>query len=423
VGAAEWFDRVFGARDPEPAETAVTGFGVEQRAVTELPWNYGGTNTYTAPPTQDAALQLEPVFSAWRLLANGVASLPLHTYRKTGTTRKRIDTPKLFDEPSAVGTLYDWLFRAVVSLCSSGNAVGLVTGRDALEYPTGVEWLDPRTVRVEGYAQPDWFVNGQPVPRENVVHIPWFPMPGQVWGLSPLGAYAFTISAGTAKRGYITDWFDSGGVPSGTFRNTEKKIDAEQAGEIKRRLVNAIATHAPIVFGHDWEYNPLSIAPHEAQFIDSMRLDATQIASIYGVSPEDIGGHTGASLTYSTVELNQIKFNTVTLRPWVTKLEQAFYPLLPRPQYVKFNMDATVRADIATRYATYAIAKQHGLLTTNEIRQLEDRDPVPGGDEITLDPDTVTAAPGSGGPSADQPPAPAAGQPARLRPVADAGSG
>lgn len=362
----------------------------EQRTITGLPWSTGVTVddvTYRRPVTFDRAASFHAVFGAWRYLGDQIATLPLHAYRDLGDRRQRLGSlPQLFQQPAAQGTLIDWLYRLVTSMAGRGNGVGLVTLRDGFGFPVGVEWLNPDEVRVDDQppggspARPTWYWRGRRVPTEDIVHIPWFPVAGRVWGLSPMGAYAATVAAALGAQEYARDWFAGGGVPPGTFKNeTLELVSKQEADEVKARLVTAIRTHQPIVYGKDWTYTPIEIHPHEAKFVESQQLGATQIASIYGVPPEKIGGQAGGALTYNTVELNQLAAQTDAVRPWVSKLEAAFFKLLPNRQYVKFNMDAPLRTDLKTRMEIAVLARHIGYRSIDELRELDDLDPLPAG--------------------------------------------
>lgn len=360
---------------------------VESRAVTSVPWDQGGG--FASAMSVDRALHLAPVFAAGRLLASSVASLPVQVYRKVGDNRQRLSLPRLLVSPSAVGTRDDWIWRAMTSLVYRGNAVGLITGRDADEHPTGVEWVDTDSVQViddqarpgqrGSFTNPIWLYQGQEVSSEDIVHIPWFTLPGRVWGLSPIAAYAATVSTGLSAQAFSKNWFDTGGVPPGTFQNANQTVDQADAEIIKDRLVQSIKSRKPIVYGKDWTYTPVTVSANEAKFVDTMRLTATQIAIIYGIPPEMIGGETGESMTYSTTEQQSIEFVQFTLLPWLTKLESHLSQLLPHGQFVKFNVDALIRVDASTRYANYKTAREIGLLSIDEIRALEDLPPLPSG--------------------------------------------
>lgn len=360
----------------------------EQRAITSLPWNYGDSLT-TAAVTQERALTLGAVFSAVRLLADEISTLPVKAYRRVGDERRPMGSlPQLFAQLEDDGTLTDWLQECVTSLALRGNAYGYVTARDGMEFPTSIMWLNPSDVDVDDRnpAMPVWFWQGRRINREDVLHIPWFKIPGRTKGLSPIEAYATIVDTGLQAQAYANGWFSAGGVPPGTFKNAAADVKQEDAEIIKARLVSAIRTRQPIVYGKDWDYNAITIPPEQAQFVQTMRMNATQIAAIYGIPPEEIGGEAGGSLTYNTVEQNSIRLSSRTLRPWLVKLERKFASAMPARQYVKFNADAMVRADIKTRYETYQIAAQIGLLSDDEMRQLEDRQPLPASKKPAVQP-------------------------------------
>jgi HK97 family phage portal protein len=351
------------------------------------------TDSLAAPAAlnENGALRLGAVLAAGRLLAANIASVDLGVYRRTGDTQQQLPLPSLFTQPCAQGTLYDWIFRAVTSLAYRGNAVGVVTARDYLEYPTAVEWLDPACVTCEdrlrmaplgepgSFTNPKFYYLGERLPAEDVVHIPWFQLPGRVWGLSPMGAYAVTVSTGLSAQQFADDWHKSGGIPPGQFRNQNQVVDQSDAAVIKRRLVAAIQSHEPIVYGKDWEYTPFTVSPAEAQFVDTMRLTASQIAAIYGIPPEMIGGETGGNLSYSSPEQRQIELVQFALLPWLSLLESHFSALLPRGQCVRFDADRLIRPDEKTRFEVHEKKRLIGYDNIDGIRAEENLPPLPGG--------------------------------------------
>lgn len=363
----------------------------ETRDIAAVPWDTGGLLTYAT--TQERALTLVPVYASVRLLADTVATLPLKAYRKVGDERQPMSSlPQLFSQLDDDGTLTDWLHRCMTSLTLRGNAYGLITARDGMAFPTSIEWLSPNDMHCDDRipVRPLWYWRGRPLPAEDLVHIPWFTVAGKVQGLSPIEAYAQTINVGLQAQEYGSSWFGSGGVPPGTFKNKVETVDQTQADIISARVTKAIRGRKTLVYGSDWDYSAISVNPEQAQFVQTQKLTATQIAAIYGIPAELIGGDTGGNLTYSSPEQNMSQLATMTLRPWLVKLERKFSAILPSRQYVKFNADALVRADLASRYAAYRIASDIGLLTKDEMRASEDRAPLP--------PDAVMATPAPTGP-------------------------
>jgi HK97 family phage portal protein len=341
--------------------------------------------------SENGALRLAPVLAAGRLLAATISSVPLCVYRQMGDQTQRLPVPGLFTKPCAQGTLHDWVFRSVTSLAYRGNAVGVVTARDYLEYPSQIEWLDPSMVTCEdrlqlmpmgdpgSFTNPKWYYLGEKLPSEDVVHIPWFQLPGHVWGLSPIGAYAVTVSTGLSAQRFSDDWFRSGGVPPGRFQNSQQTVQQDDANVIKRRLVQAIRSHEPIVYGKDWTYEPFAVSPQEAQFVQTMRLTASQIAAIYGIPPEMIGGETGGSMSYSSPEQRQIELVQFSLLPWLSLLESHLSALLPRGQFVKFDSDVLIRADLKTRFEVHEKKRLIGFDNIDGIRAQENEPPLPNG--------------------------------------------
>lgn len=356
----------------------------ETRAITSLPW--GDYVPFDSGPRMpmgaDDALSLGSVYSAVSLLGSTISTLPLDASRKIGEQRVPMGSlPQLFAQLTTDGRLVPWLHQCVVSLALRGNAYGLVINRDGFGFPTQVTWLDPTEVTVDDEAGSGWRWRGRLLAGSEIVHIPWFTVPGKRQGLSPIASYAATLGIGLGAQSYARGFFDNGGFPPGTFRNTEKAIpNAEEGAAVRAKLVASIRTGQPMVYGKDWEYTPISVPPEEAQFVQTMKMTATQVAAIYHIPPEKIGGETGHSLTYATAETHQIEWTTDALRVWVETMEAAFSSWLPDRQYVKFNMNSLVRADMKTRYESYTLGLAGGWLNRDEIRAYEDLQPLPNGE-------------------------------------------
>ncbi len=204
-------------------------------------------------------------------------------------------------------------------------------------------------------------------------------LPGCVVGLSPVQAFARTIGIGLSATEYGLSWFDNGGTPPATMKNSAKAINPDEAEEISDRLAARVRARKPLVYGSDWDFTALQVNPEESQFIETMRLNASQIAAIYGVPPEMVGGDSGGSMTYANVEQNAINFVGFTLRPWLSRLEAKLSALMPGKEFVRFNVDAMIRVDLMTRYQAHQISLNDGWRNRDEIRALEDLPPLPDG--------------------------------------------
>ncbi|MEV5261755.1 phage portal protein [Streptomyces anulatus] len=376
--------------------------GVSKRAITSLPWGGGGPGAGSVSP--ERAVALIPLFACVRILADSIASLPVQTYRRNGGSREILTfVPSLLFAPAARDNLFEWLHKAVVSLALRGNAYGLITARDDFGFPTSIEWLNPDDMWVDELRPtlPVFYWQGQEVPREQIVHIPWVVMPGRVVGLSPVQVFARTIGVGLSATEYGLSWFDNGGTPPAVMKNSAKAINPDEAEEISDRLAARVRARKPLVYGSDWDFTALQVNPEESQFIETMRLNASQIAAIYGVPPEMVGGDSGGSMTYANVEQSAINFVQFTLRPWLARLETKLSALMPGREFVKFNVDSMIRVDLQTRYQAHHQALEDGWRNRDEIRALEDLSPLPDGQGQVYLPVSML-----GGPTSDPAPEP-----------------
>jgi len=273
----------------------------------------------------------------------------------------------------------------MTSLLLQGNAWGYITGRDGYGLPSGIEWIPPEDVNVTDDEMQPWnpmrariYVYGRLMDRSELFHVKAFSLPGRIEGISPLRAFALTILSGLEAERYGTDWYMAGGFPPGTFQNNELEVSDEQAQEIRAMLVSTMRRREPLVYGRDWDYKPVVVPPSEAQFIEALRMNATQIASVLNLPPDRIGGTRGDSLTYNTVEQSTLQV-IEALRPWLVRLETAFFNLLPTNRYCRFNSDAMLKTDLKTRTEIYDLQRSMGLRSIDEMRDLEDLEPIPGG--------------------------------------------
>jgi HK97 family phage portal protein len=229
-----------------------------------------------------------------------------------------------------------------------------------------------------------------------------FAAPGQPFGLSPIGFAAKSINSGLAAEDFGGEFFTGGGHPSSIIYS-EQQLTADQAEGVKEKFVDATKGREPAVFGSGLKHEQIQVNPTDSQFLDTQRFTVEQIARIYGVFPEMIGAATsGSSVTYANREQRAADWLTYGLVPYLVPVEESLSLLIPRPQRVKANVSAVLRSDLKSRYESYEIAARIGtlsgtpLLTTNEMRDLEDLPPVDGGDEF----DT----PDSGSDMPDDPP-------------------
>ncbi len=325
-----------------------------------------------------SAARISTVYACWRIVTDSFAALPVDQFRKDGGRRAEVDPAwPIVANPSGLVDRIGWVTQYAMSMLSDGNAFGAVLATDRSGWPTHVEWLSPTAVGVELKGGRKLFRVGDTVYRDDeIVHIPWLIQPGGLRGLSPLGALREWTQAQKGGGEYLAEFFEGGGHPTAIL-STSQRIDAAVAGQVKSRFRAVVrGRREPLVLSYGMDYKPLQVSPADAAFLDSMRFTATQIANVWGVPPELVGGTVGDSMTYSSVAARMIDLQQTAAQPLVSRLEAAWSTMVPPGDQVRVNMDARLRATPRERMETHKIAIDAGIETVDEARSIEDRPPL-----------------------------------------------
>ncbi len=332
----------------------------------------------TNPGVQmDLAMRLTPVYAAVSLISEALISCPLHAYRDNPTSGKvRMPTdPPIVADPGVIDSLA-WRGQYVASMLLRGNAYGLTMQVDGQSRPTKIIWLHPDKITVDqSHDLPRYMHNDRVLDSSKITHIRSTTLPGSVVGLSPIQLFRSQLSSATAAAELQANIYRSGG-PAAHFKKTDRVLTADESDIVKSRFRAQIKAGDLLVTGSDWEYTQLGMSPADAQFVESAKLTANQVAAIFHVPADEIGGETGSSLTYSTLEMNDLKFIRRGIVPLAIRLEAALTKVLPSPQYVKFNLDSYIRTDLITRMQAHQMGLEMGLETLDEGRALEDKPPL-----------------------------------------------
>jgi HK97 family phage portal protein len=330
----------------------------------------------------DNALRLSAVWGCVRLLADCVSTLPLHAFRD-GSREPLDPPPTLLARPSAdLEELPEWLWAGLASALLRGNAFGLIVARaGASQRPAQVELLHPDRVSVA--TMPDrstqWRLDGRRIDKTDLWHLRGYPFPGSPLGLSPIGYAAEAIGVGLAAQQYGAGFFGDDATPAGIL-TSDQIITREQATTLHEMWKSTRGgKKGTAVLGNGAKFQQISIAPEESQFLESQKFTVTQICRVFGVPPEMVASEAGGSLTYANVEQRDISLLKYAVAPWLTRFERKLTRAMPRGTFVKFNAAALLRTDLKSRYESYAIGLDKGFLTLDEVRQLEDREPLPAG--------------------------------------------
>ncbi len=328
--------------------------------------------------TPTSATYLAPVFASIRSIVDYVSTPPLDFYRRESDgSRTPIAMPELFRNIDLEYGIENWIGQGVYSTVTRGNAVGRITATTGFALPAMIEWAQDWSAIDDRALDPWWYLDGKPATPATVAHVPWLVPNGRRFGLSPIQHYATLVAAGLSAQEYA-DVKRGGGIPPSILKNVMQVLDPTAAEKVRDRAAAAFATGKPFVAGKDWDLSIVSIPPAQAQFIETLKLTATQIAAIYGIDPREVGGSASDSLTYSNDE-SRARNRAHNMRPYIVRFEQAIARWLPGGQAVRLDVGETIRADIKTQTEIVGAKLKDGRLSLNEALALEGRPPVEGG--------------------------------------------
>ncbi|MEE6404731.1 phage portal protein, partial [Acinetobacter baumannii] len=213
--------------------------------------------------------------------------------------------------------------------------------------------------------------------------------------LSAIQFFAQTIGMQFDANNQAQDWFKNGLKVGGFLETGEQTLTKEQRERLRNHLSefskpeNAgkyMVLEAGMKLSGS---NSIRINPVDAQLLESRYFGIEEICRAFGVPPQLIGHTNKASSWASSLEQTNRGFLTYSLNPQLVRYEQTITKrlFLPSEKYKyrpKFAVEGLLRADSATRSGFYTNMIQNGVMTRNEVRDLEDLAPLPGGDELMV---------------------------------------
>jgi HK97 family phage portal protein len=351
----------------------------QETRATEMPFVLPNT-TFLQPlqgpvnVTPSTGLSVPALYRCVNLISDSIASLPLVAYRQGNRVSPQ---PAILAMPDRTMTRMDMIASTVMSLLIDGNAYWLLGDRDELGYPRQAVLLAPDAVQIKtssNGAVINYHVSGQTYEPDEILHIRGLAYPGSVRGLSVIEHHRRTLGLAIAGEETASELYNAGGLPVGVLE-VDADITKDEADALKQGWIasNGGRNRVPAVLGSGIQYRPLSFSATDLEMLASRRYSAQQVCTVFGVPPHMVGvAMDGTAMTYSNVTQDSIQFVRYTLRPWLSRVEQALSTLLPRGQNARFILDDMLRADTATRYAAYETGIRAGFLTAEEVRSMED---------------------------------------------------
>lgn len=362
---------------------------------------YMGGSSAGKNVNERSAMQMTAVYSCVRILAEAVAGLPLHLYRykEDGGKERAIDNNLyhlLHDEPNKEMSSFIFRKTLMTHLLLWGNAYAQIIrngkGEVVALYP-----LMPNKMQVDRDENGELYyiytrssdeaktMEGVTVyltPRD-VLHIPGLGFDGLV-GYSPIAMAKNAIGLAIATEEYGAKFFANGAAPSGVLEHPGTIKDPSRLRENWNSTFGGSANSGKVaVLEEGMKYTPISISPEQAQFLETRKFQIDEIARIFRVPPHMVGDLEKSS--FSNIEQQSLEFVKYTLDPWVIRWEQSLSRALlnedeKRKYFFKFNLEGLLRGDYESRMSGYAVARQNGWMSANDIRELENMDKIPAED-------------------------------------------
>ena len=354
----------------------------------------GGT-TSGKRVTEQSAMQMTAVYSCVRILSEAVASLPLHLYKTEtgGSKEKATDHPLyqvLHDEPNPEMTSFIFRETLMTHLLLWGNAYSQIIrngkGEVIALYPLMPDRMSvDRDEKGQLYYQYQRSNDEAPTMKgstvvlrpSDVLHIPGLGFDGLV-GYSPIAMAKNAIGLAIATEEYGSKFFANGAQPSGVLEHPGVIKDPSRVRESWMNTFGGSSNANKVaVLEEGMKYTPISISPEAAQFLETRKFQVNEIARIFRVPPHMIGDLEKSS--FNNIEQQSLEFVKYTLDPWVSRWEQAIKRSLlseneKKTYFAKFNVDGLLRGDYQSRMNGYAVARQNGWMSANDIRELENLD-------------------------------------------------
>lgn len=345
----------------------------------------GGRVSVAGAQTINTALAHPTVWRSVNKIAGMVIQMPTHS--RIGTRIVEPQPPVLVDPSPGFQRRSAWRRAAVTSMLLKGGAYGLTDESDSRGAASRVDLIHPD--RVEWNEAKGWTIDGKPAPPEwphgNFWQVPLMVLPGSPKGINPLEYARRTTYAGMAASEFGGNFFRDGAHPT-TIIQPEKDPGLEATAALKSRVKSAVSgtDRDPIVLPQSVKWHQIQINPDDSQFIELMQFSGGQLAGFFGLDPSHVGLPVeGGSMDYSNRENRQQDVLQDAVMQVVIPLDEAVTELIPTGQEARTAPEGLLRADLLTRYQSYEISARveqatgRPIITSDEIRKLENREPLP----------------------------------------------
>ena len=355
------------------------------------------------PVNGHTVLTSGPVYQAVNIISSTLARLPILVQEREGGTNRDREDLAAWQIWNRIGNDEQTPYIVRQTLIAwgllHGNGIGFIAGEGGR--PIGMFPMTPGSVKVARLESGE-LVYPYTTPRgEQGVLFPhevfhFRTLGTALWGHSPLSLFNDTFGNGIGMTRYQGHHFQNDARPSGVLA-TDKKTTQGMRDNLRdewytqHRGIDNANKIAILWEGVTW--TPTSVTNEQAQFLESRKYYREEVAGIFNI-PQHLLGAMENSAVRANIEEQNRTFVGNTLIPhdttWSQETQQKLLPSslnwngarAPIKQItVKHNFKAMLRGDLPSRYAAYAVARQWGWASANDVLRLEDQDEIgPAGD-------------------------------------------
>lgn len=336
------------------------------------------------------ALGVTTVYACVNRISGTVASVPLKLYRALpGGGKEPANKHPLYhllhDSPNPEMTSVDFRRTVQAQLSLRNNGYALIV-RNGLGEVIELQPINPSDVsvsRTDGNGPVVYSIGGEQYPAEKVIHLRNLSSNG-ITGLDTISVARESIALAVALHENAARFFGNGCRPGGILES-DFELDAEQQSHFREQWNKLFSSknkgqHKLAILAKGMRYISQRMDNDAAQFLESRKQQAIEICQVFGVPPHKVGILDKA--TFSNIEEQNIEYVVDTILPqlrvWEQTLNMRLLTERERGEYFfEFNVEGLLRGDIGKRYAAYAIGRQWGWLSSDEIRERENMNPLP----------------------------------------------
>lgn len=349
------------------------------------------------------AMSVSPFFCAVSTISADLASLPLHLYRGQDKYTTPPLSKVLHSEANPQTTSYMFRQSLFINMLVSGNGYAEIE-RDNAGRVVALWNIDSSRVQL-------FFERGRLLYRidggavvldsHDIIHLRGV-SPDAVLGVDMVSAARTALGLCVASENFAASFFQNGSQVGGVLTAPNSLTDAARKNlteAVEARHKGSDRAHRLMLLEGGITYAPTAVNARDSQFQELRTFQLREVARFFKIPVSLLGDHERS--TYSNSEQMRLDYYASCLRPHAVNFEQELMaklisPLERNTQSIRHSFEGFLRASSTERAQFYQTMVQNGLLTPNEIRQLEDRPPMPGGDDLRIPMNTTTLVDGGG---------------------------